>query len=52
MTFDSMMLGILAREHQRELIEAAAERRLVRMARQQHPSRRRLFRSPDRPPAA
>jgi hypothetical protein len=52
MTFDSMMLGILAREHQRELIEAAAERRLVRNARERHPARRRWFRGIDRPPAA
>ena len=36
------MYGVLAREHQRELIEAAAERRMLRLAREAHPSRRRL----------
>jgi hypothetical protein len=39
MTFEATMLGILAREHQRELIEAAAERRLIRESRAAHPSR-------------
>ena len=35
MTFhDATMLGMLAREHQRELIEAAAERRWLRLARE------------------
>jgi hypothetical protein len=53
MTFEAHMLGILAREHQRELIEAAAERRLVRQARATtHPSRWRRRHPVGPPPAA
>jgi hypothetical protein len=44
--------GILAREHQREMIEAAAEQRLVRLARASHPSRRRRLHPPEPPRAA
>jgi hypothetical protein len=41
MTFQHFdMLGALALERQRELIEAASERRLVRQARRAHPSLR------------
>jgi hypothetical protein len=40
MTFLSAdAVAVLAREHQRELIEAAAERRVLRLAREAHPSR-------------
>jgi hypothetical protein len=46
------MYGVLAREHQREMIEAAAERRVLRLARDSHPSRRRRHRPPEPPRAA
>jgi hypothetical protein len=46
------MLTALAREHQRDLIEAAAERRMVRIAREAHPSNRRSRPSPEPPQAA
>jgi hypothetical protein len=46
------MYGVLAREHQRELIEAAAERRMVRLAREAHPSRRSRHQPPEPPRAA
>jgi hypothetical protein len=52
MTFQHVdLLGILALEHQRELIEAATDRRLVRQARQAHPSHR-WRRRPEPPRAA
>jgi hypothetical protein len=37
---DINAIGMLARERQQELIEAAAEQRLLRRARAAHPSRR------------
>ena len=46
------MVHVIAREHQRDLIEAAAERRMLRRAREAHPSRHRWFRRPDPPSAA
>jgi hypothetical protein len=46
------MYGVLAREHQREMIEAAAEQRLVRLARASHPSQRRRRLHPPEPPRA
>jgi hypothetical protein len=45
------LLGLLALERQRELIDAAGERRLVRDARRTHPSYR-WRRSPKPPHAA
>jgi hypothetical protein len=52
MTFQHIdLLGVLALERQRELIESAGERRLVRQARQAHPSHR-WRRSPQPPHAA
>jgi hypothetical protein len=53
MTFlTTEVIGLLAREHHRELMEAAAERRQLRVAREAHPSNRRRRRSPQPPHAA
>jgi hypothetical protein len=55
MTFlDLNAIGMLAREHQQRLIEEAAEQRLLRNARDAHPSRwnRRRHNSPQPPDAA
>lgn len=54
MTFlDVDAIGMLARERQKQLIEAAAERRLLREARASHPSRWHRRRDlPERPDAA
>jgi hypothetical protein len=46
------LYAILAMDRQRELIEAATERRTVRRARDAHPSRRRWRRPPEPPHAA
>jgi hypothetical protein len=52
MTFQHYdLLGVLALERQRQLIESATERRLVREARRAHPSHR-WRRSPEPPHAA
>jgi hypothetical protein len=52
MTFQHIdLLGVLALQRQRELIETASERRLVREARRAHPSHR-WRRSLKPPPAA
>jgi hypothetical protein len=51
MTFQHYdLLGVLALERQRELIDAAGERRLVRDARRAHPSHR--WRRRPQPPHA
>jgi hypothetical protein len=41
MNFDFELVSLLARERQQDLIEEAAERRLVRRAKEGHPSRGR-----------
>jgi hypothetical protein len=46
------IVALLAREQHRELMEAAAEHRQLRVAREAHPSRRRWRRSPEPPQAA
>jgi hypothetical protein len=51
MAFHSMdLIGLLAPERQRELIESAGQRHLVRQARRTHPSYR-WRRSPEPPNA-
>ena len=54
MTFPNSidLIAVLALDHQRELIEAATERRMVRRAREAHPSRRGWRRPPEPPRAA
>ena len=45
MNFDNFdLVSMLAREHQQALIEEAAERRMLRRAKEAHPSRGRLSR--------